>query len=236
MGANMHSEKILVVDDDKDIRRILKIYLINAGYEVILASNGKEALELIEDNIKLILLDVMMSEMDGLEVCVKIREKYNMPIIFLTAKSEVIDKVAGLTAGGDDYITKPFQSIELIARVQANLRRYTYIENNTAIKEDKNDILIDDLNINLTSYTVKKNGSEVSLTKTEFSILKLLVKNRGRVFNIEQIYENVWQKESILNAENTVSVHIKKLREKIEDDVKKPKYIKTVWGIGYRID
>ncbi|AQS04148.1 response regulator transcription factor [Clostridium beijerinckii] len=232
----MHSEKILVVDDDKDIRRILKIYLINAGYEVILASNGKEALELIEDNIKLILLDVMMSEMDGLEVCVKIREKYNMPIIFLTAKSEVIDKVAGLTAGGDDYITKPFQSIELIARVQANLRRYTYIENNTAIKEDKNDILIDDLNINLTSYTVKKNGSEVSLTKTEFSILKLLVKNRGRVFNIEQIYENVWQKESILNAENTVSVHIKKLREKIEDDVKKPKYIKTVWGIGYRID
>lgn len=178
----------------------------------------------------------MMSEMDGLEVCVKIREKYNMPIIFLTAKSEVIDKVAGLTAGGDDYITKPFQSIELIARVQANLRRYTYIENNTAIKEDKNDILIDDLNINLTSYTVKKNGSEVSLTKTEFSILKLLVKNRGRVFNIEQIYENVWQKESILNAENTVSVHIKKLREKIEDDVKKPKYIKTVWGIGYRID
>ncbi|NRX28425.1 DNA-binding response OmpR family regulator [Clostridium beijerinckii] len=152
----MHSEKILVVDDDKDIRRILKIYLINAGYEVILASNGKEALELIEDNIKLILLDVMMSEMDGLEVCVKIREKYNMPIIFLTAKSEVIDKVAGLTAGGDDYITKPFQSIELIARVQANLRRYTYIENNTAIKEDKNDILIDDLNINLTSYTVKK--------------------------------------------------------------------------------
>lgn len=232
----MHSEKILVVDDDKDIRRILKIYLINAGYEVILASNGKEALELIEDNIKLILLDVMMSEMDGLEVCVKIREKYNMPIIFLTAKTEVIDKVAGLTAGGDDYITKPFQSIELIARVQANLRRYTHIENNTSIKEDKNDIWIDDLNINLTSYIVKKNGSEVSLTKTEFSILKLLVKNRGRVFNIEQIYENVWQKESILNAENTVSVHIKKLREKIEDDVKKPKYIKTVWGIGYRID
>ena len=125
MGVNMHNEKILVVDDDKDIRRILKIYLINAGYKVILASNGKEALELIDDSIKLILLDVMMSEMDGMEVCVKIREEYNTPIIFLTAKSDVIDKVAGLTAGGDDYITKPFQSIELIARVQANLRRYT---------------------------------------------------------------------------------------------------------------
>lgn len=232
----MHKEKILVVDDDKDIRRILKIYLINAGYEVILGSNGKEALEIIDDSIKLILLDVMMPEMNGIDVCVKIREKYNMPIIFLTAKSEVIDKVAGLAAGGDDYITKPFQSVELIARVQANLRRYTQMERKISNEQDKDVICINDLNINLISYTVEKSGSEVNLTKTEFLILKLLVQNRGRVFSIEQIYENVWGQESILNAENTVSVHIKKLREKIEDDIKKPKYIKTVWGVGYRIN
>lgn len=232
----MNKEKILLVDDDKDIRRILKIYLVNAGYEVVLASNGKEALELTDDSIKLIILDVMMPEMDGLDVCVRIREKYNMPIIFLTAKSEVIDKVAGLAVGGDDYITKPFQGIELIARVQANLRRYTQMERKTSTKEDKNPIFIDDLNINLISYTVEKGGNEINLTKTEFSILKLLAQNRGRVFSIEHIYENVWRQESILNAENTVSVHIKKLREKIEDDIKKPRYIKTVWGVGYRID
>jgi len=231
----MHKEKILVVDDDKDIRRILKIYLVNTGYEVVLASNGKEALELTDDSIKLILLDVMMSEMNGIDVCVKIREKYNMPIIFLTAKAEVIDKVEGLAAGGDDYITKPFQGVELVARVQANLRRYTQMGYKASTEEDKNSICIDDLNINLISYTVEKNRDEINLTKTEFSILKLLAQNRGRVFSIEQIYENVWGQESILNAENTVSVHIKKLREKIEDDNKKPKYIKTVWGVGYRI-
>jgi len=232
----MHKEKILVVDDDKDIRRILKIYLINAGYDVILASNGKEVLELIDGSIKLILLDIMMPEMDGIEVCIKIREKYNMPIIFLTAKSEVVDKVAGLAVGADDYITKPFQGIELIARVQANLRRYKQIECKTPTEGKKDSICIDDLNINLISYTVEKNGDEINLTKTEFSILKLLAQNRGRVFSIEHIYEKVWGQESILNAENTVSVHIKKLREKIEDDIKKPKYIKTVWGVGYKID
>lgn len=232
----MHKEKILVVDDDKDIRRILKIYLVNAGHEVVLASNGKEALELIDDSIKLILLDVMMSEMNGIDVCVKIRKKYNMPIIFLTAKAEVIDKVEGLAAGGDDYITKPFQGVELVARVQANLRRYTQMGHKTSTEEDKNSICIDDLNINLISYTVEKNGDEINLTKTEFSILKLLAQNGGRVFSIEQIYEKVWGQESILNAENTVSVHIKKLREKIEDDIKKPRYIKTVWGVGYRIN
>ena len=145
----MHKEKILVVDDDEDIIRILKIYLINAGYEVVLASNGKEALELIEDSIKLILLDVMMPEMNGIDVCVKIREKYNMPIIFLTAKSEVIDKVAGLAAGGDDYITKPFQGVELIARVQANLRRYTQMENKNFTEDDMVNICINEFNINL---------------------------------------------------------------------------------------
>ena len=232
----MHKEKILVVDDDEDIIRILKIYLINAGYEVVLASNGKEALELIEDSIKLILLDVMMPEMNGIDVCVKIREKYNMPIIFLTAKSEVIDKVAGLAAGGDDYITKPFQGVELIARVQANLRRYTQMENKNFTEDDMVNICINDLNINLSSHTVEKNGREINLTRTEFSILKLLAQNRGKVFSIEQIYENVWGHESILNAENTVSVHIKRLREKIEDDNKKPNYIKTVWGVGYKIN
>jgi len=173
--------------------------------------------------------------MNGIDVCVKIREKYNMPIIFLTAKAEVIDKVEGLAAGGDDYITKPFQGVELVARVQANLRRYTQMGYKASTEEDKNSICIDDLNINLISYTVEKNRDEINLTKTEFSILKLLAQNRGRVFSIEQIYENVWGQESILNAENTVSVHIKKLREKIEDDNKKPKYIKTVWGVGYRI-
>lgn len=232
----MHNEKILVVDDDKDISRILKVYLNNAGYEVETASNGKEALELVDDNINLILLDVMMPEMSGIDVCVKIREKYNIPIIFLTAKSYVNDKVAGLVAGGDDYITKPFQSIELIARVQANLRRYMHMENKNYNEDDRSSIWIDDLNINFNSHIVEKKGKEINLTRTEFAILKLLAQNRGIVFSLEQIYENVWGQESILNAENTVSVHIKKIREKIEDDNKKPRYIKTVWGVGYKID
>lgn len=232
----MKKIKVLVVDDDKDIRRILKIYLINAGYDVITAGNGQETLNILDESIKLILLDVMMPDMDGLEVCMKIREKYNMPIIFLTAKSEVIDKVAGLSAGGDDYITKPFDSIELIARVQANLRRYSQLELKNNIDEDKNIINIDELSINLKSHSVEKNNQEINLTRTEFNILKLLMENRGIVFSIDNIYEKVWGEKGILNAENTVSVHIKKLREKIEDDCKNPKYIKTVWGVGYKIN
>lgn len=232
----MKKIKVLVVDDDKDIRRILKIYLINAGYDVITAGNGQETLNILDESIKLILLDVMMPDMDGLEVCMKIREKYNMPIIFLTAKSEVIDKVAGFSAGGDDYITKPFDSIELIARVQANLRRYSQLELKNNIDEDKNIINIDELSINLKSHSVEKNNQEINLTRTEFNILKLLMENRGIVFSIDNIYEKVWGEKGILNAENTVSVHIKKLREKIEDDCKNPKYIKTVWGVGYKIN
>lgn len=233
----MNKAKILVVDDDDDIRKIIRIYLINAGYEVITASNAKEALNILSEEINLILLDIMMPDMDGLTACMKIREKYNMPIIFLTAKSEVIDKVTGLSVGGDDYITKPFESIELIARIQAHLRRYApQMENKTNNDISKDIITIEDLTINLKSYTVEKNNKEITLTRTEFNILKLLMENRGIVFSIDNIYEKVWGEKGILNSENTVSVHIKRLREKIEEDVKNPTIIKTVWGVGYKIN
>lgn len=231
----MEKARIMVVDDDKDIRKILKIYLTNAGYDVVTAENGIQTLNSLDESIKLILLDVMMPDMDGVMLCMKIRENYDMPIIFLSAKSEVIDKVAGFSAGGDDYITKPFNSIELIARVQANLRRYPEAQGKK--EDDEKEILVkDDLSINLKSHTVEKNNKEIKLTKTEFQILKLFMENRGIVFSIDNIYEKVWGEKGILNSENTVSVHIKKLREKIEDDYKNPKYIKTVWGVGYKIN
>lgn len=231
----MNREKILVVDDDLDIRNLIEIYLTNEGYKVVKAEDGKMALDIIDDSFQLVLLDVMMPNMDGIATCTEIRKKYKMPILFLTAKTEDMDKVIGLTVGGDDYITKPFNAIELIARIKANLRRYLDF-NQMKKEESSNNIIIKDLEINLSTHRITKSNKEIYLTKKEFDILVLLSQNRGIVFNIDKIYNRVWGEDSILNANNTVMVHIRKLREKIEKDSKNPEYIKTIWGVGYKID
>lgn len=227
------ANKILIVDDDSEIRKITGIYLENEGYEVLKAENGEEAIKLItEKEVDLILLDIMMPGMDGIETCMKIRENYIMPIIFLSAKSEELDKIQGLASGADDYITKPFNAMELIARVKSQMRRYTKysIQQNVA----KNIIEIGNLTINTDTRQIFVGEKDVRLTPKEFDILELLASNKGIVFSIEKIYERVWG-EDFYKSDNTVMVHITKIREKIEEDPKKPIYIKTVWGVGYKI-
>ena len=231
----MSKENVLIVDDDKDIRNMIKIYLKNENYNVFAAENGKEAIEISENNkIDLIILDIMMPKMNGTETCMKIREKHKMPIIFLTAKTEDQDKITGLSAGGDDYITKPFNPLELIARVKANIRRVRVFDN-IPEQEDNNIINIEDLTIDKDNHQVFIEEKEVHLTKTEFEILRLLSENKGKVFSIEKIYNRVWKDEFFV-TDNTVTVHIRKLREKLGDDYKNPKYIKTIWGVGYKVE
>jgi DNA-binding response OmpR family regulator len=227
---------ILVVDDDKDIRNMIKIYLQNDNYNVILAKDGSEALEMIENaKVDLVVLDIMMPGMDGMETCMKIREKYKMPIIFLSAKGEDMDKIMGLSAGGDDYLTKPFNPMELTARVKANIRRVDIFDKIEGDDDKEEIITIDNLTINIDTHQVFYKDEEIHLTKTEFDILKLLASNRGMVFSIEKIYNKVWKDEFFV-TDNTVTVHIRKLREKLKDDYKNPKYIKTIWGVGYKIE
>jgi len=230
----MDKETILVVDDEKEIRDLIGIYLDNDGYKVIKASNGVEALNILEkEDVDLIILDIMMPNMDGMEACMKIRQDKNMPIIMLSAKSEDMDKIMGLTTGADDYVTKPFNPLELLARVKSQLRRYTKLN----VKTEKNDSIIEigDLTIDVNSHEVKVGDREVKLTPREFDILFLLARNRGMVFSIEKIYETIW-KEEFFESDNTVMVHIRKIREKLEADSRKPQYIKTVWGVGYKIE
>ena len=230
----MDKERILVVDDEKEIRDLIGIYLSNEGYEVLKASNGLEALELLEkQNADLIILDIMMPKMDGIQACVKIREKNNMPIIMLSAKGEDIDKIMGLTTGADDYVTKPFNQLELLARVKSQLRRYKRLNNDEKIEEDI--IEINDLLINRNTHIVKISDLDVKLTPIEFDILLFLARNRGKVFSVEKIYEEVWDSE-FLESDNTVMVHIRKIREKIEDNPRKPRIVKTVWGVGYKVE
>ena len=225
---------ILVVDDEKEIRELIKIYLENEGYLIILASNGEEALEILEGKkVDLIILDIMMPKMDGIKACMKIREEKNMPIIMLSAKSEDMDKIMGLTTGADDYMTKPFNPLELVARIKSQLRRYTKL--NTGKIEGNDVIEIDELVINIDTHEVKVKGENVKLTPTEFEIVELLARNKGIVFSIEKIYERVW-KEDFYDANNTVMVHIRKIREKIEENPRKPQIIKTVWGVGYKVE
>jgi Response regulators consisting of a CheY-like receiver domain and a winged-helix DNA-binding domain len=230
----MGKEIILVVDDEKEIRDLIGIYLANEGYKVLKAGNGLEALHCLEkQEIDLIILDIMMPNMDGIEACIKIRENKNMPIIMLSAKSEDMDKIMGLTTGADDYVTKPFNPLELLARVKSQLRRYKRL--NTAPENQENVIEIDDMVINTSTHEVKVGDKELKLTPREFEILFLLAKNRGIVFSIEKIYEAVW-KEDFFQSDNTVMVHIRKIREKIEENPRKPRFIKTVWGVGYKIE
>ncbi len=230
----MAKETILLVDDEKEILDLLEIYLSNEGYRLLKASNGQEALKILEKNdIDLIILDVMMPKMDGMQACMKIREQQNMPIIMLSAKSQDMDKIMGLSTGADDYVTKPFNPLELIARVKSQLRRYTRL--NAHDPKRDNEIEIDDLTINVATHEVKIDGRDVKLTPREFAILELLARNRGIVFSIEKIYESVWN-EPFIDAGNTVMVHIRKIREKLEENPRQPRYIKTVWGIGYKIE
>lgn len=230
----MLKETILVVDDDKEIRNLIGIYLENEGFQVIKCCNGLEAIRTLEnEDIHLVILDIMMPKMDGIEACMKIRKDKNMPIIMLSAKSEDMDKILGLTTGADDYITKPFNPLELIARVKSQIRRYTKLNNLQTVKTEAV-IEIEDLTINADTHEVKVGDKLVNLTPREFDILELLSKNKGVVFSTEKIYESVW-KEQFYESDNTVMVHIRKIREKIEENSRKPKYIKTVWGVGYKV-
>lgn len=224
---------ILIVDDDENIRNLLSIYLENEGFKTIKVDNAKKAIEVIEEkNIELILLDIMMPEIDGIEACIRIRKDKRMPIIMISAKSEDMDIIHGLTAGADDYITKPFNPLELIARVKSQLRRYQ--KYNTEANSSKAIIEIGDLTINTDTRQVFVGEKEVRLTPKEFDILELLARNKGIVLSIRKIYEEVW-KEEFFKSDNTVTVHITNLREKIEANPKAPVYIKTIWGVGYKI-
>lgn len=226
---------ILVCDDDKEIVKAIEIYLTKEGYNVLKAYDGEEALKVLDNNtIHLILLDIMMPKKDGIETLNEIRTNTTIPVIMLSAKSEDEDKIKGLNLGADDYVTKPFNPLELIARVNSGIRRYTKLG---AIEEKENksiyrtgDLIIDD---NLKTVTV--DGNQVKLTPTEYNILKFLIKNKGIVFSIEQIYQNVWDDEAF-GAENIIAVHIRHIREKIEINPKEPKYLKVIWGIGYKIE
>lgn len=236
----MSNERILIVDDEKEIRDLVDIYLKGEGYETLKAENGEEALNLLEkEKVDLIILDIMMPKVNGIEACLKIREEREMPIIMLSAKSEDIDKILGLNTGADDYLTKPFNPLELVARVKSQLRRYKKFNKNSneenTISNSENTLEVEDIIINLETHEVFKDGVEIKLTPTEFDILVLLAENRGKVFSIENIYNSVWKQE-FMQSDNTVMVHIRKVREKIEEDPRKPKYIKTVWGVGYKID
>ncbi|QPC46425.1 response regulator transcription factor [Mangrovibacillus cuniculi] len=229
----MSTYNILVVDDDQDIRDGIEIYLKNEGFQVSKASNGKEALQIVQsDSIQLIILDVMMPEMDGIAATFKIREDKNIPIIMLSAKVEDSDKILGLSVGADDYMTKPFHPMELVARVKSHLRRFTQLGSyQVATNELKNG----DLTLDSEAKTCMKQDQAVHLTPIEYKITELLMKNKGRVFSISEIYERVWG-ENALNAENIVAVHIRKIREKIECDPKNPEFIKVVWGVGYKME
>ena len=228
---------ILVVDDDKEIVESIEIFLRNEGYNVYKAYNGVEALDvLVNKDVHLRLIDIIMPKLDEIKATIKIREEKNIPIILVSAKSEDTDKIMGLNIGADDYITKPFNLLELIARVKSNLRRYVALGtyNNESIN-NKEVLSSGGLELNTSTKEVKVDGQIVKVTPIEFKILNLLLANRGRVFSIDEIYEKVWNEESF-NVENTVAVHIRRIREKIEINPKEPRYLKVVWGVGYKIE
>ncbi|MBV7507565.1 response regulator transcription factor [Bacillus sp. sid0103] len=224
---------VLVCDDDKEIVDAIGIYLENEGYQIFKAFNGLEAIHIIKDHeIHLIIKDIMMPIMDGLRATMKIREENNIPLIMLSAKSEDSDKIIGLNLGADDYLAKPFNPLELIARVKSQLRRYTTLG---SLETKRNVFRTGGLVIDDESKIITVDGEEVHLTPVQYKILKLLTESAGRVFSIEDIYERVWN-ETAFSPENTVSVHIRKIREKIEINPKEPKYLKVVWGVGYKVE
>lgn len=227
--------KILVCDDDKDIVEAIDIYLTQEGYEVQKAYDGDEAIKVLKSNeVDLLIMDVMMPRLDGIRATLKIRENMSLPIIILSAKSEDADKILGLNIGADDYITKPFNPLELVARVKSQLRRYTQL-GSTARSDNQSEFRTGGLVIRDDLKEVTVDGEKVKLTPIEYNILLLLVKNQGKVFSINQIYENIWNEEAI-GADNTVAVHIRHIREKIEINPKEPRYLKVVWGVGYKVE
>ncbi len=232
----MENINILVVDDEKEIADLVEIYLINEGYHVFKAYNSEKVFTIFDEyTIHLAILDIMLPGINGLEICRMIRKEHNIPIIMLSAKTEDIDKIMGLATGADDYVTKPFNPLEIVARVKSQLRRYFQLNPWYSETLDKGSIQINDLLINTESHTVSICGKEVSLTPTEYDILLFLANNRGKVFSTEEIFEKVW-KEQYFDSNNTVMVHIRKIREKIGEKPRNPKYIKTVWGVGYKIE
>ncbi|MCI9382536.1 MAG: response regulator transcription factor [Dorea sp.] len=227
--------KILVCDDDKEIVEAIDIYLTQEGYQVLKAYDGEEALKMLKaQKVDLLVIDVMMPRLDGIRATLKIREENNMPIIILSAKSEDADKILGLNVGADDYVTKPFNPLELVARVKSQLRRYTQL-GSTADYMSQAVYEVGGLAVNDDRKEVTVDGEPVKLTPIEYNILLLLMKNQGKVFSIDQIYENIWNEDAI-GVDNTVAVHIRHIREKIEINPKEPRYLKVVWGVGYKIE
>lgn len=225
--------KILVVDDEKDIRNLIEIYLKNEGYSVIKVSNGEQAIEVLEkEEIQLMILDIMMPKMDGMEVCTRVREHLSIPILMLSAKSEDMDKIAGIMTGADDYLTKPFNPLELSVRVKALLRRAYYFNN---MNKDNNIINIENMTIDKNDRTVKIDDTEIPFTAREFDILYLLGSNKGKVYSSEEIFTKVW-KEEYFGSNNTIMVHMSRIREKLEKYIEGNKIIQTVWGVGYKIE
>lgn len=226
---------VLVCDDDREIVEAIEIYLSQEGYKVLKAYDGEEALKVLDrEKVDLLIIDVMMPKLDGIRATLKIREKKNMPIIILSAKSEDADKVLGLNVGADDYMTKPFNPLELTARVKSQLRRYTQL-GSTIDKSNQAVYAVGGLSIDDEQKEVTVDGEPVRLTPIEYNILLLLVKNQGKVFSIDQIYESIWNEDAI-GVDNTVAVHIRHIREKIEINPKEPRYLKVVWGVGYKIE
>ena len=227
--------KILIVDDEQSIADLVEVYLSNEGMEVLKCYNGQDALDCIKkEDLSLAVLDVMLPDIDGFQILKQIREKYTFPVIMLTAKTEYMDKITGLTLGADDYIPKPFNPLELVARVKSQLRRYTQL-GSTARSDNQSEFRTGGLVIRDDLKEVTVDGEKVKLTPIEYNILLLLVKNQGKVFSINQIYENIWNEEAIA-ADNTIAVHIRHIREKIEINPKEPRYLKVVWGLGYKIE
>ena len=226
---------VLVCDDDREVVEAIEIYLSQEGYKVLKAYDGEEALKVLDrEKVDLLIIDVMMPKLDGIRATLKIREKKNMPIIILSAKSEDADKILGLNVGADDYMTKPFNPLELTARVKSQLRRYTQL-GSTIDKSNQAVYAVGGLSIDDEQKEVTVDGEPVRLTLIEYNILLLLVKNQGKVFSIDQIYESIWNEDAI-GVDNTVAVHIRHIREKIEINPKEPRYLKVVWGVGYKIE
>ena len=236
MADNVEKKNILVDDDEKEIAELIEIHLMSQDYNVTKAKNGVEALKLLDENhFDLVLLDVMMPKMDGKETLKKIREKSNVPVIMVTAKTSEKDKVEGLTLGADDYVTKPIKPLELIARVKAQLRRFTVLNPNKVDVEEPDEIRIRNLYVNKVTHDVQVDDELIKLTKIEFDILYLLARNPNKVFSTEEIFENVW-KEKNFDATNNVMVHIRRLRNKLKEETREEKIITTVWGVGYKIE
>lgn len=233
----MTNNKILIVDDNPEIREVLNVLLSSEGYDVIEAKDGQEAIDMVSDDIDLYILDIMMPIINGYQACVEIRKKSNAPILFLTAKGQESDKTLGFSSGGDDYLSKSFSYNELTTRVKALLRRY-YVYQGKMEKEENNDdnIVYNNITINPNSEAVYLNGEQIELTYLEYQILYLLLSNRKRIFSTQTLYESIWNEPYYYSANNTIMVHIRNLRKKIESDPQNPKIIKTIWGKGYRCD